>query len=260
MCHFARLAKSLGFVFCFSALLGQENMRGNYRPLEDALMDAEAARDITTVQLQSLPIDAPLLRLAYCNLFLGESNGQFDAREMRAECIVSLADIRRRGETVTPLLLDMLDKNRDTFLEGSILNFAPGIKTFGVEPFLEYARTAVRTRALTLNSANAGSMAALLASHGSESDLELLKRFVETRPYLSATISSHIKVLEQRLASVGSTSNPSQVSTRPPLATGRTQTEQDSASQMQGSENNARLIVAVIDCLNFTPPRFSNAA
>jgi hypothetical protein len=211
MFRFAKVT-ALTMMLCSTGLAAQGEARGNYRSLEESLMDAEATRSITADQLQSLPLNAPLLRLAYSEVFLGAINDQFDAKDMLPQCIVALTDMRRRGETVVPLLLDMLEKNQDTPLEGGLVQFAPGIKTFDIAPFMEYARVAIRSRALTLNSSNGGSMAALLASHGTEPDLSLLKWFAETRPYLTATLSPEISHLEQRLVSSVAASNPARAS------------------------------------------------
>jgi hypothetical protein len=205
MCRSVSITLSLFLTWTVAAQ--QIPVEGITRPLEQVLLDSSALKGITKDQLAAMPLDDPLLRLAYSDLFHSEVVDTFDPKRLSAEARAALEDIRARGDAVTPLLLDMMAKNQYTPLESVILYFVPEIGRIQLAPFLNYARQTIRTRTFEISSSTAGSCAHLLAYHGEENDVALLRWLSETRPYVAPDVSSKIQVIERRLLIKSPTEN-----------------------------------------------------
>jgi hypothetical protein len=121
------------------------------------------------VELAGMSMDDPLLKWAYACVFLN-SMGPFEQLEPPLELV--LADMRRRGEVVSPMLLKLIKENRETRIESSVLGKVEYLDTVGIEPFLEYARRLLRERTSSDVVAQASG---LLARRGSKEDIELFE-------------------------------------------------------------------------------------
>ena len=65
-----------------------------------------------------MTLDDPLLKWAYASVFL-ESMGPLE--QLRPTLKLALADMRRRGEAVSPMLLRLISENQENRIEFSIL-------------------------------------------------------------------------------------------------------------------------------------------
>jgi hypothetical protein len=145
--------------------------------------------------LAKMSLDDPLLKWAYANVFL-RSIGPFKQLEPPLELV--LADMRRRGEGVSPMLLKLIEENRETRIESSILGHIEHLDTVRIEPFLEYARKLLRERT---RSDVVGEASGLLAQRGTKEDVELFEWVLTQRPFAVTDLTNALKILRARLAS-----------------------------------------------------------
>lgn len=152
------------------------------------LLDSLGAEDLAKMNL-----DDPLLKWAYANVFL-RSMGPFEQLESPLELV--LADLRRRGEAVSPMLLKLIEENQETRIESSILAKIQHLETIRLEPFLDYARNLLRQRTQSDVVAVASG---LLARRGTKEDIELFEWVLTQRPFAVTDLTGNLKALRERL-------------------------------------------------------------
>jgi len=172
---------------------------GLAHPVEPLLQEVAPLPSITAEQLGKLPLDDPLLRLAYANFMASELIMQFypprrpiDYGTYPTWDVAALEDIKKRGDSVTPLLLNIAAKNPNSGFETGVLGNAPYVIK-DLNPYLEYARNVLQTRTMEMNSSVAGTVAGLLVRYGTPEDLERLRSLIKNRPYLTATIEGQLR-------------------------------------------------------------------
>jgi hypothetical protein len=168
-------------------------------PVEPLLQEVAPLPSITAEQLAKLPLDDPLLRLAYANFMASELIIQFyppkrpiDYTAYPTWDVAALEDIKKRGDTVTPLLLDIAAKNPNSGFETGVIGNAPYVIK-NLNPYLEYARKVLQNRTKEMNSSVAGTVAGLLVRRGTPEDLDRLRNLIKARPYLAATIEGELR-------------------------------------------------------------------
>jgi len=171
---------------------------GPYRPWsrEYRQFDRDDLHGMTAEKLAKMSLDDPLLRHAYIYVFL-QNVRELDTLE--PEQAVALEDMRRRRDSITPLLLELARQNQETGFEGALLDGIAEVGNIDLDPYLEYARKLLRERTQTMNYSLAQCASMLLANHGSKQDLALLEQVVAERPYVSRGVSEELKVLQARL-------------------------------------------------------------
>jgi hypothetical protein len=194
-----------------------KNNSGPYRPWsqEYRQFEPEHLHGMTAEKLAKTSLDDPLLRYAYIQVFL-QNVGGLD--NLEPEQSVVLADMRRRGEAITPLLLELARQNQETIYEVALLDRIDQVGTINLDPYLEYARNLLRERTQTMNYSLAEWASGLLSRHGSQEDVKLLERVLEERPYVTLGVSESLKIFKNRL------NRPKQV-TRPILSNGLSASE-----------------------------------
>lgn len=174
-----------------------ENLAGKNRPLSQEYhqFDRDDLRGMTAEKLANMSLDDPLLRYAYIHTFLLNYGGLANLEP--ADALI-LEDMRRRGESITPLLLELARQNQDSMFESRLLNRIAEVGNIDLEPYIEYARTLLQERTQTMNSSLAECASLFLANHGSEQDLALLKKVIEERSYTARGVTKSLKVFESR--------------------------------------------------------------
>jgi hypothetical protein len=124
------------------------------------LLDNLGAEDLAKMSLED-----PLLKWAYANVFL-RSMGPFEQLEPPLDLV--LADMRRRGEAVSPMLLKLISENQEHRIEFSILRKIEYLDTIHIEPFLAYSRKLLSDR---VQSDGVAVASGLLARHGTKEDI-----------------------------------------------------------------------------------------
>ena len=155
------------------------------------LLDNLGAEDLAKMSL-----DDPMLKWAYVCVFR-RSMGAFN--ELKLPQKLALADMRRRGESVSPMLLQLISENYETIIESSVLGQIGFLDTVRIEPFLEYSRRLLRERTQTMTAESAGVACALLGRYGTKDDEALLEWVMKERPYVTSDVRMGIKMLRDRL-------------------------------------------------------------
>ena len=143
-----------------------------YAPREPALSSFEYPGWVTESLLDSLPLHDEKLRLAYAILSLNSGGAVSERPQIRA----IRKDLQRRGDAATPLLLDLMDKNRNTDLEYLIprLALSAGIKA---EPYLNYFRRMIRTRPMEVNGSAFEVVTDFFFDYGTSEDVQMMKEW-----------------------------------------------------------------------------------
>ena len=176
------------------------NMGGARRPMSPEMDKVSNKPDLVenlkSEDLARMTLEDPLLKWAYAEVFL-RSMGRFEQLAPPQE--LALADMRRRGEAVSPMLLKLISENQENIIESAILVKIGFLDTVRVEPFLEYARKLLRERTQTMTGESAGVAAYILGRHGTHEDEALLEWVINERPYVAYTMDKELKILRHRL-------------------------------------------------------------
>jgi hypothetical protein len=169
---------------------------GPRRPASPELkaVNSSVLENLGAEDLEKMSLDDPVLKKAYVQVFF---SWRFKQLEPPQE--LALADMRRRGEAVSPMLLKLMSENQENGIEDQILLNIEHLDTVRIEPFLEYARSLLRGRMKTMTAEAAGAAAYALARNGTSEDQALLELVISTRPYMASTIGTELKLLTARL-------------------------------------------------------------
>ena len=195
--------KSLGFllfslIFLFGDWACAVDYAGSYRPYSMELKrDRIELEGLDEGDYARMSLDDIRLENAYISVFQSSMSNQFD--NLEPEIVAALADLRKRGDGVTPMLLKLMDENQETGFESAILIYVPAVGTINIDPYLDYARKVLRERTQTMSAVLAGCASNLLAQHGTKNDAELMKWVMETRPWLADSVTRNLDELNLRL-------------------------------------------------------------
>jgi hypothetical protein len=171
-----------------------------YRPYSAELqnINPELLNGLNEKQYKQMSLGDPLLKLAYSRVFT-RAIGDFSSLMPDDEMILS--DMRSRGDSLSPLLLKLAEDNQETGYEVALLCLIDQLGSVVLEPYLQYARNLLANRTQTMSAATASAASAILAKHGSESDLKILEQVFEKRPYVRDDLSKSIKTLREQIES-----------------------------------------------------------
>lgn len=175
-----------------------EKVIGRFRPLSEEYrrFDRDDLRGMTAEKLGSMPLEDPLLRHAYMSIFFRDLR---KPETQAPEVAVILEDMRRRGDSITPLLLELARQNQDSIFESALLGYIADVGNLDIDPYLEYARELLRDRTQTINHDLAISASRLLENHGGKQDLAPLEQVITERSYVARSVSESVKELKRRL-------------------------------------------------------------
>jgi hypothetical protein len=178
---------------------GEGDLPGPSRPIsQDFAVGRGQLERLNDEDYAQMDINDPRLKFAYSTVFHTTIAGEFEALPDHLQR--ALRDLRRRGNTVTPMFMKLLEANRDTTFEISLLATIGYVKSIDVAPFADYARRVLTERTSTMSASLAGVSAILLSEQGGKDDLELLRQVIAKRPYVAASIKSELPLLEKRIA------------------------------------------------------------
>lgn len=166
-------------------------MSPEMRAVDRNLLDHLGADDLAKMSL-----DDPLLKWACADVFL-RCMGRFEQLNPQQKLV--LADMRRRGEAVSPMLLKLISENQENIIEFSILGKIGYLDTVRIEPFLEYARKLLRERTKTMTDGSAGAASYTLSRYGSREDEALLEWVIKERSYVASGLTKDLKTMRARL-------------------------------------------------------------
>lgn len=144
------------------------------------------------------------LKVGWVDLFTGLTQNGFpqnlnrDDPKLRDEAFQAAVffDLRRRGDTATPVLLELAKELEDTVFESALLLNIEGLKGLNLEPFLDYSRNLIRKRPRSPSIFNAANF---LIGVGNRDDVTLLESLAKVRPFYSETIMEKATSLKKRL-------------------------------------------------------------
>jgi hypothetical protein len=177
---------------------------GPRRPVSPELnaVSSSVLENLSAEELAKMTLDDPVLKAAYVEVMMSSFE------QMEPPQKLALADMRRRGEAVSPVLLKLISENQETNLESDILGKIERLDTVDIEPFLDYARKLLRERTKTMTAYSAGVASYVIRRHGAKEDEALFEWVIKERPYVASTFAGSLKILRDRL-------NPPQPETRP---------------------------------------------
>jgi hypothetical protein len=175
-----------------------ENQTGRNRPLSQEFrkFERDDLHGMTAKRLANMSFEDPLLRHAYIDVFL---RFMIDSNTPEPEDAAVLEDMRRRGDSITPLLLELARENQDSIFEGALLDQIAEVGNIDLEPYLQYARTLLRERTQTMNFVLAQPASMLLANHGLKPDLVLLEQVIAERPFTARDVTKSLEFFKRRL-------------------------------------------------------------
>lgn len=159
-----------------------------YAPEEPQLSNRLYPTGLKEEDLRNLPLSDPKLRIAYAFLIGAARGGPKIVDERTPEMVATLNDLKRRGDSATPLLLDIMEKNHNTTLEDLIPLVVSRIGTIKMEPYLQYLRHMVKTRPDEISAAANEVAAKLFLEHGTVDDAKMMEELAKKRPFLAPSL------------------------------------------------------------------------
>ncbi len=176
-----------------------QNMGDPHRPMSAEMKavskNPDLMKSLEAADLAKMTLDDPLLKWAYARVFL-DSMGPFEQLDPPRK--LALTDMRSRGEAVSPMFLKLIEENRETRIESSVLAKIEHLGTIRLEPFLEYARKLLRERTQSDVVAVASG---LLARRGTKEDIELFEWVLTQDPFAITDLTGNLEILKARLNS-----------------------------------------------------------
>jgi len=169
------------------ALLAEDHVIG-YAPSEPLFVNQDYPTGLKEEDLRDLPLSDPKLRIAYAFLVRAARSGLKIVDESTPEMVVALSDLKRRGDSATPLLLDIMAKNHNTRYEDLIPLLVSRIGTIKMEPYLEYFRQMVKTRSEEMSASANEAAATVFLEHGTAGDAKMLEELATKRPFLAPSL------------------------------------------------------------------------
>ena len=168
----------------------------------------ELVENLVAEDLAKMSLDDPLLKYSYYRVFSGSIGDFNQMKQMAPQLKLVLADMRRRGEAVSPMLLKLIEENQESVIESSILVGIQYLDTVRIEPFVDYARRLLRERTKTMTVQSALNASGLLARHGTKEDEALLEWVTAEWPFLADEFTKDLRNLRVRLNSPQPESRP----------------------------------------------------
>ena len=172
---------------------------GMSSPMVTKLPDEKLLKNLREDDYAKMTLDDPLLRAAYVEVFWKAMSIPSD-EGLRPELAAALNDMKRRGNDVTPVLLQLMKENPYSPFEFAALG-AAYIDGMDSSPYIEYAREALKTRWKDLKSTDVDCIASLLLYKGVPSDVDFLRETAHKRPYLSDVVKVRITRFQRSRAS-----------------------------------------------------------
>src|SRR5690606_28639721 len=115
----------------------------------------------------------------------------------------------RRGDSTTPVWLDIMEKNPNTSLERFIPRMIARIGTIKMEPYVDYLRTMFRTRRPEEIRGYACEQAlAIFFVYGTSEDVQLVQELAKKRPFLAPFVQMAFEREQRRTAPRAGPSEP----------------------------------------------------
>lgn len=156
-------------------------------------------RGLKEADLRDLPLSDPKLRVAYYWLNKSvNSTGRIIEEKVFPEMTEVMKDVRRRGDSATPLWLDMMGKNHRASMEYSIPHLLAQLGILNMEPYVDYLRNMIRTRPGEISEGACKTALGIFFEHGTEKDVKMVQELAEKRPFLASCVESAFEREQRR--------------------------------------------------------------
>ena len=193
MFHSSSRSLSLFAVLSLCALVQAEDQLGSYKLEEPSLLNLEYPTGLIEEDLRNLPLTAPKLRIAYVFLIRAAMGGPKIVDDRTPEMVASLNDLKRRGDTATPLMLDIMGKNHNTSLERLIPLVIDRVGTIQMAPYVDYLRQMVKDRPDEISAAANEAALTIFLEHGTQEDVKMVQDLAKKRPFLAPSVERAFK-------------------------------------------------------------------
>jgi hypothetical protein len=223
------LARVLGAIFLCEITEAQEIVEpdlavskdyGISRAMITQLPDDRKFSTLRENDFAKMSVDDSALQSVYLRLFTLAQGSDSAEWQLDPHIQAAFNDLKKRGDSATPMLLKLAGDNPDTHFEAALLFKIDQVTGMDMQPYVEYARGILDTRFSTMTPGLAGAAASFVLKKGNASDLERLHKVLEKRPYLAHTIKTAISRHEYRASQSHSQSKVDQ-SVEAPLPQGK---------------------------------------
>ena len=201
MLHFHKLFFLVAFLMVSPFTGAQEDRAVGTDPLEPLFKTPENyPRNATEADLKHLELTDPKLRVAYFWLIKSSNAGSQITDKRTPELMEILKDIRRRGDSATPLWLDMMGKNPGSNLEWHIPHVIMRVGTIKMEPYVDYLRKMLQARPDKISGTACEVALSIFFEHGTREDVEMVRELAKKRPFLAPYVESAVAREQRRTA------------------------------------------------------------
>ena len=159
-----------------------------YAPEEPLFVNQSYPMGLKEQDLKDMAISDPQLRIAYAFLIRAAMGGPKIVDERTPEMVATLNDLKRRGDSATPLMLDIMAKNHNTRHEHLIPHIISRVGAIKMVPYLDYLRQMIRTRPDEISAAANKVTAELFLEHGTPEDVKMMQDLAKKRPFLAPSL------------------------------------------------------------------------
>jgi hypothetical protein len=174
-------------LFAHFLVLAEDQVIG-YAPEEPLFVNQPYPRGLKEEELRSMLLTDPKLRIAYAFLVRSALGGSKIVDGRTPEMVAALNDLKRRGDSATPLLLDIMAKNHNTLYEHMIPLIISRIGTIKMEPYVNYLREMIKTRPDEISASANEAALTIFIEHGTEEDVKLVQDLAKKRPFLAPSV------------------------------------------------------------------------
>jgi hypothetical protein len=204
----------LAFFFIAPFFAHAEDRAVGTDPLEPQFKNPGSyPKGMTGNQLMDLPLSDPKLRLSYFWLIRSANGGPEITDQRTPEMVEVLKDVKRRGDSATPLWLDIMANNHDSHLECMIPHVIARVETINMTPYVDYLRKMIQTRGDTINGTACEVALDLFFKHGNKEDVQMVEDLARKRPFLAPFVQTVIEQEGRRHA--GPRTKPSGIASSP---------------------------------------------
>lgn len=187
------------------------------RDIPSAFEDISLLFGLKESDFAAMQPDDMRLKIAWVDLICGlpfgfPANLKQDSPEILNELkgpsphrVYTYFDLKRRGNSVTPHLLQLASDMAETDFESSLIGLMPTLPGIEITPYLEYCRKLLRERPRSTQVVYAAS---LLSEHGNRDDISLIEETASIRPFYRATLQEAALLLRSRLGKKNSSGVP----------------------------------------------------
>ena len=193
--HNFRLLLALLFLVPFVASAkGGVTAKGQGEPL----IAEKYPSGLTENDLKDLSLTDPSLRVAYIWLMRSANPEGPIVDESQPAMVAILNDLRRRGDSATPMLLDILKKSHDSIYQDYMPGIIARVGTIKMDPYVEYLRKVIQDRPEGISPTFAGDALGIFFVYGTKEDVKMVEVLTKNGTGMAAAIKTAFEREQRR--------------------------------------------------------------